>query len=421
MMMGWILFAMILLEEKKIKITWKKIIVAILGIIIYSLAIKYLIGTIKTLCLCILYVIMFRTIFKTTYYDAILLTFMYIVLMMVPDIIFTVIIILGESAQIFYAEYAKTIIATLVVNIMFVLMIYASKKWLRKLLKLGTNINKEMIVYTILTLGCVLVIFYNATTEIKVISENFGLSILVMLLFVVVLYSLLRQRLENKKIEEKYDKLLEFIKKYEVVIEEQKAVRHESKNQLITIKARIVNKVGSEKVIEYIDSLLSDYKSSDEEKYGKFQYLPANGIKGLFYYKAMEAEEKGIKLSIRVAERVETSILSELSTEDFKQLGRLIGVYLDNAIEASGTSEEKKLGIEIYKHKKDVTIIISNTYSGVIDTESVGKVKYSTKGTGRGYGLMLVKKILNENKRFVSNRIVTDTLYIQKLVIKAYN
>ena len=112
--------------------------------------------------------------------------------------------------------------------------------------------------------------------------------------------------------------------------------------------------------------------------------------------------------------------MSKLSTEDFKQLGRLIGVYLDNAIEASSTSKEKKLGIEVYMQKEDVMLIISNTYDGVIDTESVGKIRYSTKGNNRGYGLMLVNKILSSSKRFASERNVTDKLYIQKLIIKNY-
>jgi len=77
------------------------------------------------------------------------------------------------------------------------------------------------------------------------------------------------------------------------------------------------------------------------------------------------------------------------------------------------------MGIEIYLHEKDVVIIIENTYSGVIDTESVGKVRYTTKGNGHGYGLMLVNKIINSSNRFISERTINEKLYIQKLIIKA--
>ena len=275
-----------------------------------------------------------------------------------------------------------------------------------------------IIIYTLSTFICILVIFYNAFENI-VLNSNLIVSMIVMLVFVIILYSLIKQKMENDKIVEKYDKLLEFIKKYEIIVEEQREIRHESKNQLITVKSKVLNKEAGEEIIRYVDSLLKDHKSYKEDKYSKFQYLPANGLKGLFYYKAMEAEEKGINLSINIGKRVEDSILSKLTTEDFKQLGRIVGVYIDNAIEASSISKEKKLGIEIYLHNEDVIVIIANTYSGKIDLETVGKVKYSTKGTNRGYGLMLVNKILNNSKRFIAERDVTEKLYIQKLIIRS--
>jgi len=415
-----LIFAYILLEPKNFKITIDKIMTIVLGIIIYSIIANYTDETIKTLCLCCLYINLFRKVYKINYYDAILLTFMYIILMIIPDIIFTVfsIVILEIEPEVFYTQFAEKILATTIVSILFIIMIYIFRNLLRKLVKIKTNINKEIIIYTILTLGCVLVVFYNATADIKIISSNLLISIIIMLIFVIILYSLIKQKMENDKIVEKYDKLLEFIKKYEIAIEEQRSMRHESKNQLITVKSKVLNKEKGEEIIKYVDSILKDHKAYKEDKYGKFQYLPVNGIKGLFYYKSIEAEEKEIKLSINIGKRVENSVMSKLSTEDFKQLGRLIGVYLDNAIEASSISEEKKMGIEIYMHEDNVIVIIMNTYAGVIDTESVGKVRYSTKGNNRGYGLMLVNKILSTSKRFESERTVTDKLYIQKLIIK---
>ena len=58
----------------------------------------------------------------------------------------------------------------------------------------------------------------------------------------------------------------------------------------------------------------------------------------------------------------ENSYLGDMKTKDFKDLTRIIGVYLDNAIEAASTSKDKKLGIEIYEVKGIIEIIISNTY-----------------------------------------------------------
>ena len=419
MIISSIIFSLIILEKKEFKVTKEKILTIIIGIIIYSLIAMKLEKTVKTLWLCCLYIVLFRRLLKISYSDSLYLSFLYIILTIIPDIIFIMFVILGlgKSSEVFYSNYAGTIIATISVNVMLIMITYICRKWLRKLIKLKMNNNKVIIVYTVLTLLCVLTIFYSAFEDI-VIDESLLLSAVVMIVFVVILYSLIKQKIENNNIIERYDKLLEFIKIYEVEIDEQKMIRHESKNQLSTIKSKIVNKEKEEKIIKYIDSILNEHKSYNEEKYGKFQYLPANGLKGLFYYKAMEAEERGIKLSINISSKIEKSLLGNLPTEEFKELCRLIGVYLDNAIEASEISEEKKMGLEIYKHEENIVIIIMNTYSGMIDTEQVGNVKYSTKGKNRGYGLMLVNKILKNYDCFEAIKNITDELYIQKLIIK---
>jgi len=413
------IFALILLDKEKLKLNIKKIGILTITIILYSLIINYMSGTIKTLLLSSLYVILYKVLFKVSFSECIFMVFLHAILIIIPDTLYLLFLlnVLKISPEVCYSEYAGSLLSNIVVCTLLILLVFIFRKWLKKLLKIRIDNDKAIIIYTILTFGCILIIFYNAFLNIK-FNKNLLLSTIVMITFVIILYSLMRQKIENSKIVEKYDKLLEFIKKYEKAIEEQRTMRHESKNQLITIKTKLIEKEVNNKIIEYIDSIINEHIEFSEEKYGKFQYLPANGLKGLFYYKAMEAEEKGIKLSINIASRVEKSILSKLSTEDFKQLGRIVGVYLDNAIEASSISKEQKMGIEVYLHKEDVIIIIMNTYEGSIDTDTVGKVRYSTKGKNRGHGLMLVNKILSGSTRFTAERQVTDKLYIQKLIIK---
>ena len=114
----------------------------------------------------------------------------------------------------------------------------------------------------------------------------------------------------------------------------------------------------------------------------------------------MEAEKKGIKVSVNISKSIENSFLGNLETINFKQLTRIIGVYLDNAIEASYTSDDKKLGIEVYLIRSNIDIIISNTFNNNIDTNKIGRTKFSTKGRNHGHGLLLAKSILNNSKIF---------------------
>lgn len=67
---------------------------------------------------------------------------------------------------------------------------------------------------------------------------------------------------------------------------------------------------------------------------------------------------------------------------------------------------------------KDVEFIISNSFEGELDLESIGTKKYTTKGKGHGYGLMLAKKILNSYSCFEATRTVIGGIYSQSLMVK---
>ena len=416
-----IVFAKILLEDKKLRLSLKNIIVIILSLVLYSTIAGILDGILKTLVICLIYVIVYRSVFTLTYTKSILISFEYIILSIIPDLFILLfsVYVLKIDSNVFYNNFAHTAISTMLVNILLILLTLIFKKTLRKISNIKLTNNKEIIIYLLLSLFSILVVFYTEYSNVKVSSsKELILGVIVIVSFVLILYSLVKQKMENNKLMTRYIKLLEFIKNYEKELDKQKELRHESKNQLITARSKIVDKKKEHEVIEYLNSIISDYVKGNNEKYTSFQYLPANGIKGFFYYKANEAENNGINLSINVSPKVENTFIGDLDTNDFKQLGILLGVYLDNAIEASKNSKDKKMAIEIYKTGEDIEIIISNTYEGTINIESIGKTKYTTKGKNHGYGLMLVNRILEENKRFEAKRVVTDVVYSQKLKIK---
>ena len=411
-----IVFAKILLENKKIKLSFKNIVVIIASIILYGIIASTISGILKTLILCFLYVLVYKCIFNTTYSKSLLLAFEHIVLIIIPDLLILLfgVYILKIDTKEFYTMYTETILSTFIVDVMFLLLTYVFKKPLRKISNIKLTNNKEIIMYLLLSLFSILVVFYTEYSNVKVLSsKELILGVIVIVSFVLILYSLVKQKMENNKLMTRYIKLLEFIKNYEKELDKQKELRHESKNQLITARSKIVDKKKEHEVIEYLNSIIADYVKGNNEKYTSFQYLPANGIKGFFYYKANEAENNGINLSINVSPKVENTFIGDLDTNDFKQLGILLGVYLDNAIEASKNSKDKKMAIEIYKTGEDIEIIISNTYEGTIDTESIGKTKYTTKGKNHGYGLMLVNRILEENK---STSALGGVIYLLKSI-----
>ena len=411
-------FGVIILNQGKINKTYKDIISFIIICILNTIVFIYFEGTSKTILTCFIYALLLKLIFNSEWLKSIFSSIIYVILLIIPDLITLIIAtkIFGIDKIYFDANLAGTIISNLIVSALMIILIYILRKPLRKLINYKLSENMKIISVSLLTLITVAVFFYTLIKNFRE-NNNIIIYILVIITLVITLFYLFKQKAENENILKKYDNLLDITKNYEKDIEEQRIINHESKNELLTIRSKLSDK-NNKDLCEYVDGIIGEKKSSKSARFSKLKYLPSNGLKGFFYYKLTEAEQKGINVLINVSKQIENSFINNINTKDFKDLSRIIGVYLDNAIEASLLSKEKKLGIEIYLIKNTIEMIFTNTYNYPIEKDKVGKEKYSTKGKNRGHGLLLVGRILKENDIFISETKITEKLYIQTLKIK---
>ena len=411
-------FGVIILNQGKINKTYKDIISFIIICILNTIIFIYFEGTFKTILTCFIYALLLKLIFNSEWLKSIFSSIIYAILTIIPDTITLVFTtkILGISKEYCHTYIAGSIIGNLIVSALMIILIYILRKPIRKLINYKLSENMKIISVSLLTLITLAIIFYHLINNFK-INNNIFAYLLLIITLILILFYLFKQKAENENILKKYDNLLDITKNYEKDIEEQRIINHESKNELLTIRTKLSDKDNKE-LCEYVDSIIGEKKSSKSARFSKLKYLPSNGLKGFFYYKLTEAEQKGINVLINVSKQIENSFINNINTKDFKDLSRIIGVYLDNAIEASLLSKEKKLGIEIYLIKNTIEMIFTNTYNYPIEKDKVGKEKYSTKGKNRGHGLLLVGRILKENDIFISETKITEKLYIQTLKIK---
>jgi len=412
-------FALVVLDRKPDFKSWR-LYIGVLSSTVLFFAFNYIkISEVKSILNLFMVSILTYFIFKISISKSLFISIVHSILLLTSDILTMVIplYVFRVDKDYLYKMLAGSILSNLIVCTIFLAFLLMIKKLLKKLFSYNVSSNKQIIIFSILTTVCVFVFFYIGFSNIN-LDNTLLISIFGMVVFVSILANLIKQKIENSKISEKYDALIEFMKSYEEVIDNQRIEHHENKNQLINIKAKLIDNDKQGSIIKYIDSILNEKTEFKKEKYSKLKYLPANGFKGMFYYKISKAEEIGINVMINISKSVEKSLLHELDTNYYKQLCRIIGVYLDNAIEASIISNAKLIGIEIYCNDIGVCIIISNSYGNLVNKEEINKLRFSTKGKGRGYGLSLVKNIINSNKRFMVETEVTDKLFIQKLIIK---
>lgn len=413
-----IIFGVLTLDNSIRKDKSKVVVTILVSMIISFLIFFFLDQVLKTTINFIFHIFMFNQIFNICISKSIIVSFVYMIVLMISECIvfFILMNVLGMSKDYCYSNYAGSFVSNLIICLTTICFVKILKKIFRKIFQSKLERSNNIIIISIFSILSVIILFFDAITNYK---NNNGIVsyVLLIVIFLFIISNLIKEKIViNDKVQE-YNGLLGFMKSYEKEIEENKIQNHEIKNQFITVQSMVRDNTPKSKIIRYLDNIIKEKSNIDDSRYTDLQYLPLNGIKGFICNKLNKAAEQNLNVSVVIEKRVETSIISKLSTRDFKKLGILLGVYLDNAIEASSLSKEKYLGLEIYLNKKGVIIIITNTFENFIRTSEDDKT-ISTKGKGRGHGLLLVNKVLSGNKMFSVQSEVIKKVYIQKILVK---
>ena len=276
------------------------------------------------------------------------------------------------------------------------------------------NKNKNLINYLYLFIVVIYIIILKNGLEF-LLKSNYYINVLFIIGIVFILTIILKNESKYEQLKEENKQMLNYVTKYEKIITTQGKTNHEFKNQLMVIRGYA--QMNSNKIIDYIDEIVEDSnKAGSSYLISQLNNFPDGGIKGLLYYKLSIMKDENIKYSINVEKGVKTK-LKTLSINNYKNITKILGVLLDNAIDASKKSKHKKINISVIKDNKNIIFKIYNTYKGKIDIEKVG-TGYTSKGKGHGYGLRLVKDIINEDKLFNISHNLEDNYFVSSLYIK---
>lgn len=139
-----------------------------------------------------------------------------------------------------------------------------------------------------------------------------------------------------------------------------------------------------------------------------------DGIYNLLTKKYYEAESKGIKVNI--------TFLLDLSTLKMKiyEFARILGILLDNAIEAASECDNKVINLTFRNDFKNSVqlIIIENTYEDKdLNMDKIFEKGVSGKENHTGLGLWEVKKLVNKNSNVKLISKAQNGLFTQQLEI----
>lgn len=239
--------------------------------------------------------------------------------------------------------------------------------------------------------------------------------------FLTIFYIIIIVRLANiqenfKIVNNKYETSLTSLKEYEDIMDKYKIANHENKNQLLTIRNMI--KAKDKTTVDYIENLVEDKIKDNEEIFYKTSKIPEGGLRATIYSKLCKMDEFNIDYNLDIANDVRAVDLITIGEDVTLDVCKVIGVFLDNAIEEVNKLETKEIDIALFIMDNELCIDVSNNFEGELDIDKIDAAKYTTKGDGHGYGLSLVKKIIKNNKLLGNERRVDNNIFTQRLKIK---
>lgn len=196
----------------------------------------------------------------------------------------------------------------------------------------------------------------------------------------------IRDAFSARRIAEQSDMLEDAYSQLEELNATLRKQRHDFKNQLQVVHS-LIELDDHEEAGRYIESVYDDIqKVSSVLRTG----IPA--VNALIAAKMSDCESRGIALTVDIF-----STWNELPVEGYV-VCRVMGNLLDNAIEAVADVPQAGVRLELSKALNDYTFFVENNGPAIPAQvqERIFERGFTTKRTGNGMGLAIVRELLTE-------------------------
>ncbi len=364
------------------------------------------------------YIIVFKIIFDESIYKSTFLFTLVMILNSLGDILSASILMNIYSLEEIRNE-PNIMILSNVLSIISTYIIFNIKYINNKLKLILNNHNDNNIISLIiicvsifLLMSCIL---YNIG-DIFEFNMSYFINVMIIITFMIILIIFFIDNNKYQELQKENDSLFKYIQTFEDSIDKINLNNHEFKNEIIVLRSYIKENKKN-KALNIIDDIILEYKKNDSHIINSLKNIPKGGIKGLLYYKFIVATNNRLKVTIDISKSIKGKLKS-LDIEDIKLICNLIGIYLDNAIEASSKSKNKLLGIEMYSIDNKIEFVFSNTFAEEkIDIDKLSKNGYTTKGKNHGRGLYLAKKLVEKTEWINAETKIINKMYVQKIII----
>ena len=209
--------------------------------------------------------------------------------------------------------------------------------------------------------------------------------------------------------------LFKMVNNYSSIITEQGMKNHEYMNQLMIVSGYL-DCNDYNKTRKYLNTIIEDHRIGKYYEIRELSKFKDGGLKKLLYYKINKMKNNDIEYYLSVSESF-IDCFNNIDINTYSDITKIIGVLLDNAIDSSKISNEKTIDMTFSKKENALIISISNDFIERVNLRKIDKEGYTSKGIGHGFGLQIVKRIINNNEKLCLSTSIDKETFIQTITI----
>ena len=294
----------------------------------------------------------------------------------------------------------------------------------RYLIHIFEKMNNKLLTLLALTLLlCAFMVLTMASffDNLEITRREFFLMVSSLVLYFLFTISMIlivlhttRKNYEAQKKVEYLENLNEYTKNLEMVYNNLRSFRHDYINIMASLAAYIDEKKYEELGAFFYEHILPMQKNLTQKNGALNNLLNVNilELKSILYTKLLLAVNQDIEVNIDIPDQIDSIHMDPVD------LTRMLGIYLDNAIEACLETEHPVIHFHLGKMNQDIVFIISNSFIDKgLSLDQMLKKEVTTKGAGHGIGLYNVSEILNRYNNIYHETLIKEGLFIQQVQI----
>lgn len=288
--------------------------------------------------------------------------------------------------------------------------------------RIHTGLSKQLLLLiTTNLLTCLFIFLFNIVIgdyigySRSVITFNCILFACYFIISTILIVNIIKSHMEKVNLDirqDSYNRLQEYTNQIENMYSSLRSFKHDYSNIMLSMSGYIeANDMDGLK--EYFDKEilpLSKKITKNTAHINQLMNIKTTELKSIISSKLLYAIELNINVNIEVTDEIVSLPIDTLD------LCRVIGIFLDNAIEATLETDQPSIRFALINLETEYIFVISNTFlEKGIPYAALAKPNVSTKGANRGIGLYNAHEIISRYNHAFLDTEIQDKIFVQRL------